>query len=51
VAIKGRKSQHALYDTRLSARDSKGVFLQKEARHVAKLHGLQDLMAYMVGRN
>ena len=49
ISVKGRKSPHALYDTRLSARDSKGVFSQKEARHFAKLYGLQDVIAYMIG--
>ena len=48
IVLKGRQSPHALYDTRLSGRDSKGVFSQKEARHYAKLHGLQDLIAYMM---
>ena len=48
VSVKGRQSPHALYDTRLSARDSKGVFSQKEARHFAKLYSLQDVIAYMV---
>lgn len=48
IIVKGRKSAHALYDTRLSSRDSKGVFSQKEARHFAKLYGLQEVIAYMV---
>lgn len=48
ISVKGRQSPHALYDTRLSGRDSKGVFSQKEARHYAKLHGLQDVIAYMI---
>lgn len=48
IIVKGRKSPHALYDTRLSSRDSKGVFSQKEARHFAKLYGLQEVIAYMV---
>lgn len=42
------KSRHALYDTRLSARDSKGAFSQKEARQFAKLYGLQEVIAYLV---
>ena len=49
ISVKGRKSRHALYDSRLSSRDSKGVFSQKEARQFAKLHGLQEVMAYMIG--
>lgn len=48
IIVKGRKSRHALYDPRLSSRDSKGVFSQKEARHFAKLYGLQDCIAYMI---
>ncbi len=48
IIVRGRKSKHALYDTRLSSRDSKGVFSQKEARHFAKLYGLQDIIAYMI---
>ena len=44
----GRKSRHALYDMRLSARDSDAVFSQKDARHFAKLYGLQDVIAYMI---
>ncbi|VVC01044.1 Argininosuccinate synthase [uncultured archaeon] len=48
IIVRGRKSRHALYDTRLSSRDSKGVFSQKEARHFAKLYGLQDIIAYMI---
>ena len=46
--IKGRKSRNALYDKRLSARDTHGVFSQKEARQFAKLYGLQDVIAYMI---
>ena len=46
--IEGRKSRHALYDARLSGRDSKGLFSQKEARSFAKLHGLQDVIAYLI---
>jgi len=42
------ESRHALYDKRLSSRDSKGVFSQKEARHFAKLYGLQDIIAYLM---
>ena len=48
IAVKGRKSAHSLYDSRLSGRDSRGAFSQKEARQFAKLHGLQDVMAYMI---
>ncbi|HIH19440.1 TPA: argininosuccinate synthase [Candidatus Micrarchaeota archaeon] len=48
IIVKGRKSRHALYNTRLSSRDSKGVFSQKDARHFAKLYGLQDIIAYMI---
>jgi argininosuccinate synthase len=48
IIVRGRKSRRALYDSRLSSRDSKGVFSQKEARQFAKLYGLQDVMAYMV---
>lgn len=48
VSLKGRSSPHALYDRRLSGRDSKGVFSQKESRHFAKLYGLQDIIAYMI---
>lgn len=49
ITVKGRVSKNALYDRRLSSRDSKGVFSQKEARHFAKLYNLQDVIAYMVG--
>jgi len=48
VTLKGIESPHALYDSRLSGRDSKGVFSQKEARHFAKLYGLQDIIAYLI---
>ena len=48
IIIKGRKSRNALYDKRLSGRDTKGVFSQKEARQFAKLYGLQDVIAYMI---
>lgn len=48
ITVKSRKSRHALYDTRLSSRDSRGVFSQKETRQFAKLYGLQDVIAYMI---
>ncbi len=48
ISVRGRKSRHALYDSRLSARDNRGVFSQKEARQFAKLYGLQEVMAYLV---
>jgi len=48
IIVKGRESPHALYDTRLSSRDSRGVFLQKDARPFAKLYGLQDIIAYLI---
>ncbi len=48
IIIKGRKSRHALYDTRLSGRDKEAVFSQKEARYFAKLYGMQDVIAYMM---
>jgi len=48
IHIKGRKSSHALYDLRMGSRDSKGVLNQKDARHFAKLYGLQDSIAFMV---
>src|SRR3989344_6038429 len=48
IIVKGRKSRNALYDKRLSARDTHGVFSQKEARQFAKLYGLQDVIAYMI---
>ena len=48
VRMLWRKSKHALYDSRLSTRDSSAVFSQKEARHFAKLYGLQDVIAYMI---
>jgi argininosuccinate synthase len=48
IIVNGRKSAHALYHARLSSRDSRGVFSQKEARHFAKLYGLQDIIAYMI---
>ena len=48
IIVKGRKSRNALYDRRLSGRDTKGVFSQKEARQFAKLYGLQDVIAYMI---
>ncbi len=48
IIVRGRKSRHALYDQRLSARDRNGVFSQKEARHFAKLYSLQDNIAYMI---
>jgi argininosuccinate synthase len=47
-SVAGVESSHALYDSRLSSRDSKGVFSQKEARHFAKLYGLQDMIAYLI---
>ena len=49
IYVRGRKSAHSLYDSRLSGRDSHGAFSQKETRQFAKLHGLQDVMAYMIG--
>ncbi|MCX8175029.1 MAG: argininosuccinate synthase [Candidatus Micrarchaeota archaeon] len=48
IRVKGRKSRHALYDARLSSRDSSGVFTQKESRSFAKLYCLQDVIAYMM---
>ena len=48
ITVRGRKSRHALYDSRLSSRDSRSVFSQKEARQFAKLHGLQEVIAYMI---
>ena len=48
ISLKGRESPHALYDSRLSGRDSRGVFSQKEARHFAKLYALQEIVAYLV---
>ena len=48
IILKGKGSRHALYDTRLSSRDSKGVFSQKESRNFAKLYGLQDVIAYLI---
>jgi argininosuccinate synthase len=51
VRVKGTKSSHALYDSRLSGRSSQGVFSQKEARAYAKLHGLQDVIAYLMKRD
>jgi argininosuccinate synthase len=50
IRIVSCESPHALYDARLSSRDSKAVFSQKEARHFAKLYGLQEVIAHMVGR-
>lgn len=47
-SVVGIESRHALYDKRLSSRDSRGVFSQKEARHFAKLYGLQDMIAYLI---
>ena len=47
--VVGRKSAHALYDARLGNRQtSGGAWDQKEARHFAKLYGLQDTIAYMI---
>ena len=51
VRVVGRQSRRALYDERLSGRDSKGVFTQKDARAFAKLYGLQDAIAYLVGES
>lgn len=48
IRVLGRKSRNALYDRRLSARETAGVFSQKEARQFAKLYGLQDVIAYMI---
>lgn len=48
ITIKGRRSRHALYDTRLSGRDKEAVFSQKEARYFAKLYGMQDVIAYVM---
>ncbi|MCX6769281.1 MAG: argininosuccinate synthase [Candidatus Micrarchaeota archaeon] len=50
IRATGRQSPHALYDTRLSSRDSKAVFSQKEGRQFAKLYGLQEVIAYMLDR-
>ncbi|MEM4634002.1 MAG: argininosuccinate synthase [Candidatus Anstonellaceae archaeon] len=47
ISLKGRDSPNALYDKRVSGRDSKGVFSQKEARHFAKLYALQEIVAYL----
>jgi argininosuccinate synthase len=48
ITVNGRKSKHALYDARLSARTTGGMFSQREARHFAKLYGLQDIIAYLM---
>ncbi|MCX8197547.1 MAG: argininosuccinate synthase [Candidatus Micrarchaeota archaeon] len=45
IILKGRKSDRALYDSRLS-RSKEGVFSQRDAKQFAKLYGLQDVMAY-----
>ncbi|MEM4348701.1 MAG: argininosuccinate synthase [Candidatus Anstonellaceae archaeon] len=49
ILILGRKSNHALYDSRLS-RGKGGAFSQKDARQFAKLYGLQDVLAYLLDR-
>ncbi len=43
-----RSSPNALYDQRLSSRSQKGVWNQKEARHFAKIYGLQETLAFIV---
>jgi argininosuccinate synthase len=48
MGVVGRESNRALYDKLLSARDSKGVFPQKDTRAFAKLYGLQEVMGYLV---
>ncbi|MCX8197608.1 MAG: argininosuccinate synthase [Candidatus Micrarchaeota archaeon] len=48
IILKERESINALYDRRLSGRDSKGVFSQKEARQFSKLYALQEIVAYLV---
>ncbi|MEM2137821.1 MAG: argininosuccinate synthase [Candidatus Anstonellaceae archaeon] len=48
IVVKGRKSKHALYDTRLSGRGKDAMFSQKEARYFAKLYGMQDVIAYVM---
>jgi len=48
-SVVGRKSTHALYDARLGNRQTAGgAWDQKEARHFARLYGLQDTIAYMI---
>lgn len=47
--ILGRTSRHALYYIRMGARDRKTVWDQKIARYFARLHGLQDAIAFMIG--
>ncbi len=48
VEIIDADSKHALYDERLGKRDKKSVWDQREARHFAKLYGLQDIMAFVI---
>jgi argininosuccinate synthase len=42
------ESKKSLYDRRLSARDSTGMFLQKDARYFAKLYGIEETIAYII---
>ena len=51
ASIVGRKSRHALYDSYLGRRDSKGAWDQKDARAFAKLYGLQESIAFVIGRD
>ena len=48
VMVQGRSSRNAIYDRRLTGRDSNGVFSQKDARRFAKLYGLQEIIAYLI---
>lgn len=48
MLLHSRKSPHALYDSRLTRRDYAGMWNQKDARHFAKIYGLQEILAFML---
>ncbi len=44
----GRKSKHALYDSRLGSRDSNSTWDQKASRYYSKIYGLQETIAFVM---
>jgi argininosuccinate synthase len=46
ASIAGRTSRHALYYIRMGARDRETIWDQKVTRYFARLHGLQDSIAF-----
>jgi len=48
ASLHSRSSPNALYDQRLTSRTQKGLWDQKEARHFAKIYGLQETLAFML---